>query len=149
MNKSKALITFCCFFVSITCFAQKSQPVDTDNNRLNKVCDSFMQLFIEQKITEAIRVLKNNSVIEEYKLDTLQVQIQEQLEYLIPSYGKMTGYELISEKKIKDVLSKRFYILKFENYYLRFEFMLYKRNTGWTVTNFKYSEDFDAAFHPL
>lgn len=132
-----------CFLISNITFAQKTPTVDKDKERINKVCDSFMQYFIKGKISEAIQLVKNNSVIDEDKLDTLQVTIQQQLEYISPSYGKAIGYELVTEKKIRDILCKRFYILSFENYYLKFEFMLYKRAKVWTITTFSFNEDVD------
>jgi hypothetical protein len=53
----------------------------------------------------------------------------------------MLSPEFITERKIKDFLVKRFYILKFDKYYLKFDFTLYKSTSGWTVTGFKYDED--------
>lgn len=139
----KALITVFYCLISIASAAQKSPSIDKDKDRINKVCDSFMQLFVENKISDAIQLIKSNSVIEKDKLDTLQVAIQQQLEYILTSYGKVIGYELVAEKKIKDVLCKRFYILSFKNYYLKFEFMLYKREKVWTITNFKFNDEVD------
>mgnify|MGYP003406546593 CR=1 FL=1 len=56
-------------------------------------------------------------------------------------YGKIVGYELIEEKTLKNALARRKYILKFEFYFLTFDFILYNNNTGWTVSNFYYKDE--------
>ena len=53
----------------------------------------------------------------------------------------MLSSEFITERKIKGFIAQRFYILKFEKYYLKFDFTLYKTNSGWTVTHFEYDEE--------
>ena len=74
-------------------------------------------------------------------LDTMQATIDDQINNLFPAYGKMLSPEFITQRKIKDFIAKRFYMLKFDKYYLKFEFTLYKSSSGWTVTNFKYDEE--------
>ncbi|HEU5167253.1 MAG TPA: hypothetical protein VFU29_17035, partial [Chitinophagaceae bacterium] len=103
--------------------------------------DTFMKLFAEGKTHDALQLLKQNTVMTPSSIDTLQVTIDNQMENYFPAYGKMLSYEFITERKIKDFIAKRFYILKFDKYYLKFDFTLYKASSGWTVTNFKYDEE--------
>ncbi len=74
-------------------------------------------------------------------IDTLQVTIDNQMDDYFPAYGTMLSYEFIIEKKIKDFIAKRFYVIKFDKYYLKFDFTLYKASSGWTVTHFKYDDE--------
>jgi hypothetical protein len=64
---------------------------------------------------------------------------------LAPNYlqvaGKILSYDFISERKIKDFITKRFYILKFDKFYLKFDFMLYNNGDKWTITSYAYNED--------
>ncbi len=114
---------------------------DTDEKRLDKICDIFMQDFSKGQFKEAIQLLKENSVIEAEKLDTLQVTIENQSQNVFPAYGKMLSVEFITAHKVKDFIEKRFYILKFEKYPLKVDFTLYKSSNGWTITSFHYNED--------
>ena len=129
--------------ISMTLVAcgQKSQPIDKDKERIDKFCDTFMKLFAEGKTGDALQLLKQNTVLAPSSIDTLQVTITDQMNNLFPAYGKIISSEFIADRKIKDFIAKRFYILKFDKYYLKFDFTLYKTNSGWTVTNFKYDEE--------
>jgi hypothetical protein len=119
----------------------KIQSIDKDKERINNVCDQFMQMFVDGKIHDAMQILKRNSVMTSGTIDTLEVTINNQATNYFKGYGKITSSEFITERKIKDFISKRFYILKFDRYYLRFDFTLYKSNEGWTVTSFKYDDE--------
>ena len=130
-------------FISMILVAcgQQTQPIDKDKERIDKVCDTFMKLFADGKAVDALQLLKQNTVMTTSSIDTLQVTITNQMNDYFPAYGRMLSADFIIERKIKDFIAKRFYILKFDKYYLKFDFTLYKTNTGWTVTNFKYNEE--------
>lgn len=112
-----------------------------DKLREANVCDTIMNFFSEGKITNALELLKQNSNINSADIDELEGTITGHMKDFILKHGKITSSEFIVEKNIKDFISKRIYLLKFENYYLVFEFLVYKRSSGWTIVNFKYDEN--------
>jgi len=134
-------------FVLLTSISYAQKTVDKDKDRINGVCDSFMKLFVESKPHDALQLLKQNTVISESTIDTLEVTIDNQIRDYFPAYGTMLSYEFAVEKKLKDFIAKRFYILKFDKFYLKFDFTLYKAPTGWTVTNFNYNEELGELFN--
>ncbi len=119
----------------------QQKQIDKDKERINEVCDSFMQEFSSGNIPKAIDLIKQNSVLSPSTLDTIQVQIVNQLNISLPEYGKMISYDFVSEHKVKDYIERRFYILKFEKYYLKFDFTLYKSINGWTITMFNFNDE--------
>lgn len=131
------------FFISLILLAcgQNTQQIDNDKVRLDNVCDSFMNLFSQGKAHDALQILKANTAMTPASIDTLQVTIDKQMNDYFPAYGKVLSYEFVTERKIKDFITKRFYILKFDKYYLKFDFTFYKASTTWTITNFKYNEE--------
>ncbi|MFN9999478.1 MAG: hypothetical protein ACK52X_07645 [bacterium] len=129
------------FIVSLSFFSCKQTRLDKDKERLDAVCNKFMDEFNAGKTSEAIQLLKENSVISPAVLDTLEIEIERKMNMVLPNYGKMVSYEFISEHKIKDFIVRRFYIQKFENYYLKFQFTLYKSSTGWKITGFEFNEE--------
>jgi hypothetical protein len=137
---TKLLTAFVLGFILVSC-GQKNQVTDNDEQRIDKVCDTFMQYFSKEQFKDAIQLLKQNSVIEPEKLDTLQVTIENQAQNFFPAYGKMLSADFITDRKVKDFIEKRFYILKFEKYPLKVDFTLYKSSHGWTITSFNYNED--------
>jgi hypothetical protein len=120
---------------------QKTQSHDKDKERIDKVCDTFMNLFAEGKTSEALQLLKQNTVMTTSSIDTLKVTIANQMNDYFSAYGKMLSADFVIERKIKDYIAKRFYILKFDKYYLKFDFTLYKGSAGWTITTFNYNEE--------
>ena len=130
------------FLVILFSCGQTKIVKDNDKERLDLVCDKFMQAFRAGNIPEPMQLLKKNSVIDDStECDTLQVKIDDQMTKLIPAYGNIRSYEFVSEHKIKNIIAKRFYILKFDKYYLKFDFTLYNKGEGWTITNFKFDDD--------
>lgn len=129
------------FIVSMSFFSCRQTMPDTDKERLDEVCNKFMDEFNSGTTSKSIQLLKENSVISPAALDTLEIEIERKMNMVLPNYGKMISYEFISEYKIKDFIVRRFYIQKFENYYLKFQFTLYKSSTGWKITGFEFNEE--------
>ncbi len=127
-------------FSLIAC-GQKNQPIDKDKERIDKVCDIFMEMFADGKTADALELLKKNTVMTASSIDTLKLAITNQINEYFPAYGRILSANFVIERNIKDYIAKRFYILRFDNYYLKFDFTLYKGSNGWTITAFKYDEE--------
>ncbi|HET9826306.1 MAG TPA: hypothetical protein VFP87_13290 [Chitinophagaceae bacterium] len=138
MTKPFVAIVFSIVFIS--CQQNKSDTTG-DKERIDHVCETFMDDFTKGQYNAAMDLLRQYSVLGKEKIDTLAVTIKNQMSLLIPAYGKILSSSFIIERRVKDFISKRFYILKFEKYYLRFDFTLYKTNNGWTITGFSYDDN--------
>jgi hypothetical protein len=108
---------------------------------INLVCDSFMMSFKGGDYEKALKLLKQNSVIDHESIDKLELTITEQMINVAPAYGKPLSFEMALEKTLKQSVAKRFYILKMEKYFLKFAFTLYNNGSGWTITNFNYNDE--------
>ena len=100
-----------------------------------------MKSFSNGRFDEALELLKQSSVMSPSTIDTLKVATVAYANNAFPAYGKIRSYEFVSEHKIKDLITKRFYILTFDKYYLKFAFTLYNNGDGWTITSFEYNEE--------
>ncbi len=125
------------FFTIFSC-----KDTDTDKERINAVCDKFMKTFSEGNFSNAIQSLKKNSVMTHSTIDTLDAKVQTQMHAALESYGygNILGYEFINEGTVKNFIAKRYYILKFKKYYLKFDFTLYNSGNEWTITNFTFND---------
>ncbi len=137
----KRYFTIVILSICIIACEQNSNKIDQDKERLNEVCDKFMKYFQEGNTSDALQLLKRNTVMTASTVDTLQVTIENQMNVYFPSYGKMISSEFIVERRVKDFIVQRHYILRFEKYFLQFQFTLYKTDSGWRITNFKYNEE--------
>ncbi len=114
---------------------------DKEKEKINSECDKFMHLFQISHFTEAFDLLKHISAIGDSTLDGLLETVTDQMNNVFPSYGKIMNYEFIGERNIKNIITKRFYLLKFQKYFLKFDFTIYNSESGWTVTNFTYDDN--------
>ena len=135
------LFTVAFFSLTLIACGQKTKSVDKDKQKLAQVCDTFMQTFSKGQFKEALTLFRENSVLGQEKIDTLIATVTRQSEVVFPYYGKMISAEFIIERQIKDFIAKRFYILRFDKYYIRFDFTLYKTNIGWKITSFSFDEE--------
>ena len=137
---TKPLVAIMFSIVLISCQESKS-TTSVDKERIDRVCETFMDDFTKGQFNTAMDLLRQSSVLGKEKIDTLALTIKNQMGVLIPAYGKILSSTFIVERKIKDFISKLFYILKFEKYYLKFDFTLYKSSDGWTITGFSYDDN--------
>lgn len=113
----------------------------TTRDSINAFCDKVMQTLVDGKYSVAIQMFKQRSVMDETVIDKIDKTLNDQMPGILPYYGKILSYELVEEKLLKNALARKRYILKFEYYFLSFDFVLYNNGTGWTVSNFYYKDE--------
>ena len=113
----------------------------TTRDSINLFCDKVMQTIVDGKFSAAIQMFRQRSVMDATVIDKVDKTLNDQMPGILPYYGKILSYELVEEKLLKNALARKRYILKFENYFLTFDFVLYNNGTGWTVSNFYYKDE--------
>lgn len=134
-------ILFTILFSCVVFISRGQTNAFTTKDSLNTYCDQVMQTFTEGKFAEGVQLFRRNSVMDTVTINNIGKTMEEQMAALLPFYKKNIGYELIEEKPIKNTLALRRYLLKYENYFLTFDFILYNNGTGWTVSNFNYRDE--------
>jgi hypothetical protein len=138
-NMTKNIYAFLLSLIIVAC-GQNTPQAYKGKEQIDNICDSVMQTFSNGKYSEAFDILKQNTVMSLSAIDTLKVTTANYATNAFPAYGKIRGYEFVSEHKVKNTVAKRFYLLKFDKYYLKFEFTLYYNGDNWTITTFAYDE---------
>lgn len=113
----------------------------TTKDSINLFCDKVMQTLVDGKYSAAIQMFRQRSVMDASVIDNVDKTLNDQMPGILPYYGKILSYELVEERFLKNALSRKRYILKFENYFLSFDFVLYNNGSGWTVSNFYYKDE--------
>ena len=133
---------FCTVFFSLfVFFCQAQSSLFTTKDSLNAFCDKVMQALAERKFSEGIQMFRKRSVIDTITIKSIDRNLVEQMTNLEPYYKKIVGYEFVEDRAIKNSVVQRRYLLKFENYFLTVDFVLYNNNSGWTVSNFNYYDN--------
>lgn len=142
-NKVRLLLLLCCLLFAL----QSLYSQNRDSNYINSVCDSIMKAFVNAKYSNAVQVLKRNSLIEDYKVDTLELTIPQVMSNITPAYGKAVSYKFVLQQQAGDIIKKRYYILMLEKYFLKFDFTWYKAAKGWAIIHFNFDEDITDILH--
>ena len=72
------------FIVSLTLFSCRQTKPDKDKERIDEVFNKFMQEFNSGKTSDAIQLLRENSVLSLTSLDTLNNEIERQMKIILP-----------------------------------------------------------------
>ena len=128
-----------CLTAAITNAQATAKPF-ISRDSLNLYCDKIMQNFRDAKFSEGMQMFKRHSLLDIATIDNMDKTMIEQMANVLPVYKTVVGYELIEEKSLKNTLVRRRYILKYENYFLTFDFILYNNGSGWAVSNFIYKD---------
>ena len=134
-------IIFTIFLSLIMSLSYGQAKLFTTRDSLNIFCDKVMQTLINGKYSEGIQLFRQKSVLDTSTINSIDKNLNEQMANLQPYYKKIVGYEFIEERPIKNSVVRRRYLLKFENYFLTVDFILYNNTTGWTVSNFNYYDN--------
>jgi len=138
---NKAMIALLLCFSAISAWAQPTPAKSKEE--VVAYCNKFMQSILDGKSKEAVLSLKTISYISNAEIDKLAITAEDQLSKLEDIYGKVTSYDFVMEKSIKDYLYKRYFVLRYERYYVKFMFTIYKGATGWMISGFVYNEDIE------
>lgn len=136
---TRLLFTFLLCIVFTVSFGQHN--LFTSRDSLNTFCDKVMQTLADGKFSQAIQMFRQRSVMDTSVINNVDKTLNEQMPGILPYYKKIVGYVLAEEKDLKNTLVRRRYILKFEHYFLIFDFVLYNNGSGWTVSNFYYKDE--------
>jgi hypothetical protein len=126
-------------YLLCSCERTNNQIKNLDSEQINQVCDNFMQLFSKSNFKEGIALLKKNSVIPDSTFDTMLPTIETQISNSVQAYGKITGFEHVRDFSTNGLIIQRIYLLKFEQFFLKFSFTIYRGTKGWTITSFEYN----------
>lgn len=126
-------------------FSCKSQPNPANKNKekIDEVCNQIMLDFKKQDIVDAMKLLKANSrLIGDSNINNLAKQVQQQItDGVFSQYGECLSYEFVGEKLINNFAAKRYYVLRYKLFFIKFVFTLYDTDPKWTITGFKYDQD--------
>lgn len=139
----KYLILPILLFSALMC---QAQAVVNDRKAISDTCDKVMKYIESGQEYESIRIMKNNTVISTKVMDDLGLKMKEQMDVAVTNYGRVLSWQFVKEKTIGDYLVRRLYILRFERYYLKYAFTLYKGARGWMITGFVYNEEIDELY---
>ena len=115
-----------------------------DKANITEQAETVMLALNNLQFDVAFKELKKNWPLPENELDQVEALTIKQFNTVSSRFGKTKGYEFISDKKIKDFLIRKIYILKFEKHMIRVLFTYYNSGNGWIINSFKWDDTIDS-----
>ena len=135
------LLIFCLLFSLSSCSQSNTEKVDLGKKDLQMACDEVMQSFMKGKLDDMMQKLKDHSHFDSNTVDSIQLRVLEHFNTVYPIYGRPLSFDFIREISVKDIITKRYYIIRFERFYIKFEFTLYNNGKDWKIVEFNYNEE--------
>jgi len=114
-------------------FAAESAP--------KQIVENFFDLVVKGQISNGYDQLFIGSSIPKDKPQAVSM-LKQQTEGGLPLYGKVLGYEYISEEKFGTSILRYVYVLKSEKGPTEWEFYFYKPKGSWFLVNVTFNDQF-------
>lgn len=111
-----------------------------------KVCEKSLSLIAQMKIKEGFEVIKPHWSFPHSEIDDMAYTTQSQMKGLTPRFGHIIGFTHIETKRLANEFIKHIYLLKYERYALRFEYIFYKPKNHWTLGSFIWDDSVGKLF---
>ncbi len=107
---------------------------------LKEICETIMKLIGDNHIKEAFDEMKKYTVLPSSEMDKVSKVSIKQIDLTKNRFGKLIGYEYISQECISKSVVKFTYIAKCNNHPLIWKFTFYKADKKWTLNHFYWND---------
>lgn len=128
--------------VSSVCTAESFSDIEEAKLYTDKILSKVASGDVEG----GLKMMKPYVVIPPAEFDAMVGQAALQLPAIKQRFGKSTGKEFISERKVGDSVAELLYLHKFELSAMRWTFYLYKGEEGWSINTFSFDDRLPALF---
>jgi hypothetical protein len=111
-----------------------------------ELSDKIVEMFINKKFKEGLALAKPHWPLPEVEIDGMANQIETQWPIVDQRFGKSTGYEQVREEKIGNSFIRYFYLHKFQNHAIYWQFTYYKPADTWKVNGVQFLDSLDVLY---
>lgn len=110
-------------------------------------CNRFLTFMVQEETDKAFDLVENEWPFSISEIQSLESSTIKQLDSVKGRYGKILGYELIKEEKIKDTFIKYTYVMKYEKHIIRWKYIFYKPEEKWILNSFNFDDSINKLFN--
>jgi hypothetical protein len=133
-------------FALIIVEAKAQEKLLNNLTEARDISQKVTQLFKENKISAAVKVLKPYWPLPSNELENFEEKTTKYLNMIEERFGKSEGIVKVNEEGIKDFALRETYLVKYQNTAIRLIFTYYKNNNGWIINGFKWDDSFTEEF---
>ena len=146
--KTKLTLFLIMTFVLIITFNTAAEDIGfTQQSQTQDFCDSFLNLMVEEDIEQAFDMVEKEWPFSISEIQSLESSTIKQLDSIKGRFGKILGYELIKEDKIKESFIKYTYVMKYEKHIIRWKFIFYKPEDKWILNSLNFDDSINKLFN--
>ncbi|WP_337186631.1 hypothetical protein [Phenylobacterium sp.] len=105
-----------------------------------EIADGFFRALQAGDVDGAYKGIWGSSIMERKRMEVENLVAQNA--NTLRLYGKISGWELISDEPVGGSFSERVYILKTASLPLFYKFQFYRPEAHWTVTNLHFTDTY-------
>jgi hypothetical protein len=111
-----------------------------------QLSDQIMKHFLIEEFDEGVGKARPHWPLPPEELDGLVKQINDAWKIVRTRCGETTGLEFIREDRIGTSFVRYYYLHKFKNHAIYWEFVYYKPDSEWIVNRISFKDDLDFLF---
>ena len=137
------------FFVILVAGALSAwgQKVDTVDD-VKVVTSAFLDFAVSGEFNQAFDYIGARPTgISEDDMADLEVQVIQQLTAIEDLYGRTVDYRLIEENLVSDFVLRLIYVVRYENYIIRWRFLYYNPRGTWKLVSLFFDDQLEDLFH--
>lgn len=108
--------------------------------------DRMMKAIVAGDVRGALESSLPHAAVTAEQVEALIVQIEEQAPVRSQRYGLSIDYELLRNDMIGDSLIRTVFLHRFDRHAVAWQFVWYRGDDGWVLSNMRYADDLDALF---
>lgn len=124
----------------------KAQSYLSSKDDLSKHSDRVMKFLKDSEFQKAFTELQNHWPLPANELTQLESQTIKQFNMVEDRFGNIIGTDFIKDMNVKDFVTRKIYVIKFEKHMIRVLFTYYKNDHGWILNGFKWDDQFEELF---
>lgn len=110
------------------------------------ITEQIMYHFVKSNYKEGLEIAKKYWVLPDREIDNLGRQIDRQADLIYKRFGKSLSHEFIKTQKVGRSFIRYYFLQKFENHAIYWEFTFYRPKAMWQINEIEFKDDFDMLF---
>lgn len=111
-----------------------------------QLADNVMVHFARAEFHKGLALAKPYWPMPEAEIDGLEASILKQWPIVDSRFGQATGWEFVKEERIGSSFVRYYYLHKFQNHALYWQFSFYKPIRDWVVNGITFKDDVDILY---
>ena len=134
------------FIISIIFFTPVLADGLKSEKEIRAFSDTIMDKFVEEKFQEGFNLAKPHWPIPAIEIDGIVNQINQQWPLVDKRFGKPIDKEFIKEKRIGKSFIRFYYLHKFENHSMYWQYDFYKPHNEWKINKILFLDSLESLY---